>query len=83
MWWMSEALSRAKKITGIGINVVVHPDVIRDVALWRQLGDVCALRIWTLEEIGRTAKELRPLFEELPQAKLCFDVAHARQVDPT
>jgi hypothetical protein len=32
---------------------------------------------------GRTAKELRWFFERLPQAKLCFDVAHARQVDPT
>jgi endonuclease IV len=32
---------------------------------------------------GRTAKELRDIFEKLPEAKLCFDVAHARQVDPT
>jgi hypothetical protein len=32
---------------------------------------------------GRTAKELDRFFVDLPEAKLCFDIAHARQVDPT
>ena len=35
------------------------------------------------KKTGRTAEELYEFFEELPQAKLCFDIAHAREVDPT
>ncbi|MDB6168988.1 MAG: uncharacterized protein JWM88_1852, partial [Verrucomicrobia bacterium] len=33
--------------------------------------------------IGRTADELDPVFEALPEAGLCFDLGHARQVDPS
>jgi hypothetical protein len=33
--------------------------------------------------IGRTADELNKYFRELPEARLCFDIGHARQVDPT
>lgn len=32
---------------------------------------------------GRTCVELMTIFDNLPEAGLCFDVAHARQVDPT
>ena len=31
--------------------------------------------------IGRTASELTEIFELLPRARLCFDIAHARQYD--
>ncbi len=31
--------------------------------------------------VGRTALELKEIFEELPEARLCFDIGHARQVD--
>src|SRR5262249_36892224 len=33
--------------------------------------------------IGRTVAELEPVFMALPRARLCFDVGHARQVDPS
>jgi hypothetical protein len=33
--------------------------------------------------IGRTAQELASIFQKLPEATLCFDIGHARQVDPT
>ncbi|MFL5383570.1 MAG: hypothetical protein ACJ8GN_13715 [Longimicrobiaceae bacterium] len=32
---------------------------------------------------GRTVEELEILFRSLPEARLCFDIAHARQVDGT
>jgi len=32
---------------------------------------------------GRTASELSKIFEWLPRARLCLDVAHARQLDTT
>jgi len=33
--------------------------------------------------VGRTVAELMPFFEALPEAGFCFDIGHARQVDPT
>jgi hypothetical protein len=33
--------------------------------------------------IGRTAAELHEIFRIVPEAGLCFDLAHARQVDPS
>ena len=73
-----------KSITERGVNVVVHPDIIRNVSLWRQLGNrLCIENMDSRKATGRTANELRGIFEKLPQARLCFDVAHARQVDPT
>jgi cytosine/adenosine deaminase-related metal-dependent hydrolase len=77
-------VEQLKGIAERRINIVVHPDTIRDVTLWRQLGDrLCIENMDSRKATGRTAKELRWFFERLPQAKLCFDVAHARQVDPT
>jgi sugar phosphate isomerase/epimerase len=32
---------------------------------------------------GRTQRELDEVFAKLPQAGLCFDIGHCRQVDPT
>jgi hypothetical protein len=33
--------------------------------------------------IGRTVRELETVFTALPRARFCFDVGHARQVDPS
>jgi hypothetical protein len=64
------------------VPVVVHPDVIRDPAPWRAFGP------WLLVEnmdprkqVGRTAAELADIFHALPEASLCFDIAHARRYD--
>lgn len=35
------------------------------------------------KRIGCTAMQLRRFFDELPEATFCFDMGHARQVDPT
>src|SRR5260370_24362277 len=32
---------------------------------------------------GRAARELAVIFERLPEARLCFDIGHARQFDST
>ena len=32
---------------------------------------------------GRTLRKMRQLFEWLPDAEVCLDLGHARQVDPT
>lgn len=79
-----DLVERLKSIAERRFNIVVHPDTIRDVSLWQQLGDcLCIENMDSRKATGRTARELRGFFDELPQAKLCFDVGHARQVDPT
>ena len=73
-----------KYVADMGLNVVVHPDTIRDKRLWRELGSrLCLENMDSRKPTGRTAKELFKFFVDLPDAKLCFDIAHARQVDPT
>ncbi len=64
--------------------VVVHPDVVFTPHLWKQLGG--RLLVENMDKrkpIGRTVSELVCLFQELPGARFCFDVGHARQVDPS
>jgi hypothetical protein len=64
--------------------VVVHPDTIEDVSLYRRLGSRLAIEnMDARKQHGRTADELAPCFEALPDAGLCFDVAHASSVDPS
>jgi hypothetical protein len=33
--------------------------------------------------IGQRASDLQPFFECFPEARMCFDIGHASQVDPT
>jgi hypothetical protein len=67
-----------------GWPIVVHPDAIHDYALWRAFGDLlCVENMDKRKPIGRTVEELTSVFEELPDASLCLDLGHARQVDAT
>lgn len=64
--------------------VVVHPDSIGDMRLYRALGRRLVIEnMDPRKPAGQTAEELTPFFDELPEAGLCFDVAHAKAVDPT
>jgi hypothetical protein len=66
------------------LPIVVHPDVVQSPELWRPFGSLLLIENMDKRKpIGRTAAELRIMFDRLPQAAFCFDVAHARQVDPT
>lgn len=67
-----------------GWIIVVHPDAITEYALWSQLGSSLALENMDKRKpIGRYAQDLAVLFERLPLACFCFDIGHARQVDPS
>jgi hypothetical protein len=62
--------------------IVLHPDTIHDASLWSALGNRVAIEnMDRRKSTGRTAGELRPVFGLLPDARLCFDVGHARQCD--
>ena len=64
--------------------IVVHPDTIEDVALWRALDGRCVLENMDgRKALGQTADHLAPFFDALPTAGLCLDVAHAASLDPT
>jgi Xylose isomerase-like TIM barrel len=65
-------------------NIIVHPDVIFTPKLWRQfLRRLLVENMDRRKTTGRTVEELTPLFKELPEARFCLDVAHARQLDTT
>jgi len=62
--------------------VVVHPDCFRNTTSWKPFGKwLCIENMDKRKTCGRTVEELRPLFDEYPEARLCFDIAHAHQVD--
>lgn len=64
--------------------VVVHPDCIVDSKAWKPFGDrLCIENMDRRKPTGRTVAELEAIFERLPFARLCLDLAHARQVDTT
>jgi hypothetical protein len=67
-----------------GWSIVVHPDAIHDTSLWRPFGRrLCIENMDKRKPIARTAQELAWWFEQLPEASLCLDLAHARQIDPS
>lgn len=64
--------------------IIIHPDAIWDFSEWERLGS--HLLVENMDKRkgrGRTAAELREAFDRLPKAGFCFDIGHARQVDPT
>ncbi|HET6231373.1 MAG TPA: TIM barrel protein [Longimicrobiaceae bacterium] len=77
-------LSLLASLADRGWPVVVHPDAVFDYDAWRALGS--RLLVENMDKrkpVGRSAAELRQVFERLPEAGLCLDLAHARQFDPT
>ena len=64
--------------------IIVHPELMPTPALWRGLGRrVCLENMDNRKTTGRTLREMRQLFEWLPEAEFCLDLGHARQIDPT
>ncbi len=64
------------------VPIIVHPDALTDLAAWSSLGSrLCLENMDRRKPTGRTAAELRGFFRWLPEARFCFDIAHARHVD--
>jgi hypothetical protein len=67
-----------------GWLVVLHPDVIIDYSCWSRFGDrLCIENMDRRKQTGRTVSELQTVFNNLPEASFCLDVAHAMQLDTT
>jgi len=64
--------------------IVIHPDRICDYALWRGFSSqLCVENMDRRKSIGRYMTDLNAIFDDLPEARFCLDIAHARQVDPS
>jgi hypothetical protein len=79
-----ETVALLRPVAERGWPIIVHPDVIDDMDEWRSLGKrLCIENMDKRKRTGRTAAELAGFFMELREATLCFDIGHARQIDPT
>lgn len=64
--------------------IIAHPEILLTPSLWQKLGSrLCIENMDDRKTLGRTAAELRVLFNRYPEATFCLDVGHARQIDPT
>jgi hypothetical protein len=83
---LSEATvtSRLKELLPRHWPIIVHPDIISKAGLWDGFGEsLCIENMDKRKPVGRTAAELQPFFDRFPDASFCFDIGHARQVDPS
>lgn len=79
-----ELVARLEALPAFVDAVVLHPDEIEDPSHYASLGGRLVIEnMDSRKPDGRTSDELEPLFEALPDAGFCFDVAHAWTVDPT
>jgi hypothetical protein len=64
--------------------IVAHPDAMHTPSEWNRLGNnLCIENMDKRKPVGQTAQDLARYLDLLPKASLCFDIGHARQVDPT
>lgn len=79
-----DALRLLEQVAHRGWPIIVHPDAMYIRHQWARLGDrLCIENMDKRKPIGQTAGDLAGIFRDLPQASFCFDIGHARQVDPT
>jgi hypothetical protein len=64
--------------------IVLHPDAIYEPLHWAPIASRLAIEnMDRRKNIGRSASELRNIFRLLPEARMCLDLGHTRQVDPS
>lgn len=83
-WNEKQVVTRLMQLPEIIESIIVHPNIITDDRHWVRLGS--RLVVENMDQrysVGKSASELNAVFRRLPQARFCFDVGHARQVDPT
>jgi hypothetical protein len=79
-----EALRLLEQVALRQWPIIVHPDAMHQRGEWARLGEcLCIENMDKRKAIGQTGSDLAEIFEALPGASFCFDIGHARQVDPT
>ena len=65
-------------------NLILHPDTIHNFELWQDFRGMVLIENMDLrKKDGITVGEMETIFKKLPDANMCFDIGHARQVDPS
>jgi hypothetical protein len=65
-------------------SIVAHPDGALDLDSCRELANRLTLEnMDSRKDAGRVTAELEPLFDALPDAGFCLDIAHAHSIDPS
>lgn len=78
------AIQLLERVAVRGWPIIVHPNAMHDPAAWAHFDALlCIENMDKRKPIGQTAAGLVRIFHVLPQASFCFDIGHARQVDPT
>jgi hypothetical protein len=79
----AELVTRLRGLSQWAHGIVMHPDTIEEPDWYRSLGrELLIENMDSRKEWGRTRDELAAVFEELPEAGFCFDIAHAWSIDP-
>ncbi len=79
-----EVIQCLKQVSGYVNYIVVHPDVLYHVEKWKSVQEFLLIENMDRRKtVGKDVRQLKQLFEQLPQARLCLDLAHARQLDTT
>jgi len=73
-----------ERVAVTGWPIILHPNAMHDPARLAKFDALlCIENMDERKPIGQTAADLARIFEILPRASFCFDIGHARQVDPT
>ncbi|MEM8713628.1 MAG: TIM barrel protein, partial [Planctomycetota bacterium] len=65
-------------------GVVIHSEAIHDPAIWRAFGSQAFVENADgRKHTGRTTEEMQEILKGLPDARVCLDLAHVYQVDPS
>jgi hypothetical protein len=79
-----ELVARLCDVPPVVDSIVLHPDRIDDPLLYEPLGSRLVIEnMDDRKSFGGYGEDLESLFDRLPSAGFCFDVAHAWTVDPT
>lgn len=80
----SELARHLGELPGWVTSIVVHPDTLERPQAFRSLGKRLVLENMDFRKpFGGSAGDLAKLFDVLPDAGFCLDVAHARSLDPS
>lgn len=80
----AELVAQLQSLPATVAGIVMHPETLGDAGRFAALG--ATLRLENMDprkDDARDAAELARYFEALPDARFCFDVAHAQLHDPT
>ncbi len=79
-----EIINYLLKVTEFNFPIIVHPDIIVNFEKWKVFGALlCIENMDKRKAIGRTSEDLKFIFDNLPDASFCLDIAHAKQIDQT